>query len=54
MDHIYREKQIGKLALEDEFRIGGISYGEKGPHLKKFSGGPILKIEIFNAFLFIF
>ena len=22
--------------------------------LKKFSGGPVLKIEIFNAFLFIF
>ena len=33
---------------------GGISYGEKGPDLKKFSEGPILKIEIVNAFLFLF
>ena len=39
--------------FEDVFELGGISYGEKGPDLKKFSGGPILKIEIFNAFLFI-
>ena len=25
----------------------------KGTRFKEFSGGPILKIEIFNAFLFI-
>ena len=33
------------------FQLGGISFGLD---LKKFLGGPILKIEIFNAFLFIF
>ena len=43
-----------KIASKHWLQLGGFSsYGDKGLHLKKFSGEPILIIEIFNTFLFI-
>ena len=51
---IFKEKNMEKLAVQGKFQLGGILHGEKGPDLKKFSGGPILKIELFHAFLFFF
>ena len=51
---IFKEHFWVKLAAKDYFQLGGLSYGEKGLDLKKFFGGPILKIGISNAFIFIF
>ena len=45
---------LEKIAVEESFQLGGISYGVKGLDLKDFLGWAILKIEIFNAFLFTF
>ena len=36
--------------VKDSFRIGGISYGEKGPHLKKLFWGPILIVKLSTYF----
>ena len=51
---IFEDFFSAKLAAKDYFQLGGISYGEKGLDLKNVFVGPIRKIEIFNAFLFMF
>ena len=51
---IFKDLFLGKISRPRLLSIRwNFVWGKKGLNLKKFSGGPILNIEIFNAFLFI-
>ena len=49
-----KDKIWVELGSKDWLQLDGFSYREKGPDLNKVSGEPILIMDIFNTFLFIF
>ena len=51
---IFRENKFGKISGQRLVSIRWHFVWGKGTRFKEIVGGPILKIEIFNAFLFIF